>query len=84
MLKTPSGFELRRQLCGGPTADFPADILVLIELTTQRFQSHKGDARSSRKMPDACVVNVVFLWIVIRVFCVLICIILTYNLKFFS
>ena len=54
---------------------------VLMELTTQTFQSHKGDARTARKIPDTCAVNETFVCIVIRVLCVLVCITLIYDLK---
>ena len=56
---------------------------ALMELVTQRFQPRKGDERSAGKMSDAFAVNMVFVCIVIRVLCVLIYSLLTYNLKFF-
>ena len=42
LMKTPLGFPLRL---------IYLQTFVLMELTTQRFQSHKGCASSTRKMP---------------------------------
>lgn len=72
LMKTLLGFTLRRQLCGGPTADLPANIRF-DGLDHTKVSTTQGDAISARKMPDTSAINAVFVCIATRMLCILIC-----------